>query len=74
MDFSHIDLSKFKASNHADFQILGKAIQDFTGEKKFPIFLFQSFPYEKIQTAFLLAEKKGIKSTKYIYGIARKLT
>jgi hypothetical protein len=44
MEINHIDLNKFKESNHAKFQLIGKAIQDFTGEDKFPIALLLKFP------------------------------
>ena len=73
MKIDHIDLSKFKPSDHAEFQLVGKSIQLFTGEKKFPIILFLHFPLWKIKQAFFVAEKKGIKTSKYIYGICRNI-
>lgn len=73
MEIKHIDLKKFKESNHHDFQRLGQCIQEFTGEKKFPILLFMKFPINKIQQAFFIAEKKGIKSSKYIFGICKNI-
>lgn len=73
MELPNIDLSKFKISNHADFQLLGSEIQKFTGEKKFPINLFLKFPLPKVAEAFRIAEKRNIRSIKYIYGIAKNL-
>lgn len=73
LDISHVKLEKFKQSNHAQFQLIGKCIQDFTGEKTFPIALFLKFPLWKIEQAFFIAEKKGIKSSKYIWGICKNI-
>ena len=73
MEISHIKLDKFTQSNHAEFQLIGKAIQDFTGEAKFPMILFLHFPTWKIKQAFFVAEKKNIRSSKCIYGICRNI-
>lgn len=75
MEISHIKLSKFKIQkgNPADFQILGLAIQQWSNETKFPIFLFITYPYEIIQEAFIKAQKGSIKNSRYIAGIAKNL-
>jgi hypothetical protein len=70
----NLDLSKFKINNRAEFQLLGQEIQKFTGEAKFPLVLFLKFPKETVAEAFRIAEKRGVKSSKYIFGIAKNLT
>ena len=74
LNVSHIDLKKFKQSEHAEFQLVGKSIQTFVGEgTPFPIGLFLNFPLWKIKQAFFIAEKKQIASVKYIWGICKKI-
>lgn len=68
-----LDISKFKVSKHASFQLVGEEIMKFCGLKKFPIMLYMNFSPEIVEKAFRIAEKKGIKSSKYIWGIARNL-
>ena len=73
MEISHIKLEKFSENNRAEFQLVGTCIQKFCEEKKFPLILFLKFPLWKIKQAFYIAEKKNIKSSKYIYAICRNL-
>lgn len=75
MNLGTRSLSDFtvKDTQHAEFQRFGKVLQEWSGEEKFPINLFLKFPMKVILRAFYIADKKGVKSTKYLFGIAKNL-
>lgn len=73
MEINHLQLNMFKVTGEAEFQKLGSEIQKFTGEKKFPLLLFLNFKPQVVAEAFRIAEKRGIRSSKYIWGIAKNL-
>ncbi len=64
---------KVKTDNYADFQLLGKEIQDYCKLKFFPIFLFLNYNHILIKDAFLIIKKTDKHDIRYLTGIIKKL-
>jgi len=59
--------------NRAEFQELGKEIQDWCRLPKFPISLFMIYNHDQIKEAFRRIQKTEVHSIKYLVGIIKNL-
>lgn len=74
-----IDLEPVKETPKIDYeyQELGVRMQEFFGnscaKQIWPLFWKVEYPLWKIDTAFKICEKKGIKDFKYLRGVLKNL-